>query len=257
MNRCLVLLLVALALLSAPGLAQPTDLDDDVLLAALDDARFLDTDVSILRVRIDSTTPDETRQAELLLRFLDTDGESLSRIEFLSPEELAGQVFLNTPEGTFFFGPELDFPIKTSATTEVFGDSAVAQTSGIRFLGSYTLEARRTILSEEEDDSWLELDLLAVDFSVAFQEILLRVDAETLQPVSAILYALSGLPIYEVFYEVYETRETAQGEPDVYVRTQRIENRFLIGRVTVSEILEVSLEAQPADLFDPDRLGDS
>ena len=256
MTKNLGLLLGALILFSGWAWAQPAaDLSDEALLSLLDEARFLDTAVSTLRVRIDSTTPDETRQAELLLRFLETDSESLSRIEFLSPEDLAGQVFLNTPDGTFFFGPELDFPIRTSATTEVFGDSAVAQTSGIRFLGSYTLEARRTATSEDGDDSWLELDLLAVDFSVAFQEIVLRVDPQTLQPVSAILYALSGLPIYEVFYEVYETREMDEGEPDVYVRTQRIENRFLIGRVTVSEILEASVEAHDTDLFDPDRLG--
>ena len=238
--------------------AQPVaDLSDDTLLSLLDEARFLDSAVSTLRVRIDSTTPDETRQAELLLRFLEADGESLSRIEFLSPDELAGQIFLNTPEGTFFFGPELDFPIKTSATTEVFGDAAVAQTSGIRFLGDYTLEARREVSSEDGATSWLELDLLAIDFSVAFQEIVLRVDPETLRPTSAILYALSGLPIYEVFYEAYETRETEEGNLDVYVRTQRIENRFLVGRITVSDILEVSLDDHPIDLFDPDRLGAS
>ena len=258
MIKMLGILLIALTLLSVGVWAQPAvDLTHDELLATLDEVRFLDADVSTLRVRIDSTTPDETRQAELLLRFLETDGASFSRIEFLTPEELAGQVFLNTPEGTFFFGPELDFPIKTSATTEVFGDAAVAQTSGIRFLGSYDLVSRETMTSEDGAESWLELGLLAVDFSVAFQEITLRVDPETLQPISAVLYALSGLPIYEVFYEVYETREIAEGRSDVYVRTQRIENRFLVGRITVSEILEVSLDEHAFDLFDPDRLGDS
>ena len=56
---------------------------------------------------------------------------------------------------------------------------------------------------------------------------------------------------YEVFYEDYETRE---GE-DVYVRTQRIVNRLLLGRITTSQILEIGTEMLDASLFDPEALG--
>ncbi len=227
-------------------------LGDEELLTALDDARFFDADVTTLRVRIHAVTPDEERDAEIRLLFGESGGGTSTRIEFLSPDELAGQVYLSVPEATYFFGPDLDFPIKTSATTEVFGDAAVAQTSGIRFLDDYTLSERRT-LEGEDGTALLEIDLEAVDFSVAFQAATVTVDPESLRPISVVLYALSGIPFYEVFYEIYETR----GEDDTYVVRQRIVNLFLVGRETTSEILEITDDPLPPELFDPEALGSS
>jgi hypothetical protein len=243
MKRWIALILVGgLAL----GVAAQTVPSDDELLAALDAARFLDPDVNTIRVRIVSTTPDETREAELLLRFR---GADFARIEFVAPPELAGQVYLSTPDATYFFGPDLAFPIKTSATAEVFGDSAVAQTSGIQFLGKYTIAERRTVLAADGSDL-LEVDLAAVDYTVAFQAITVRVDPITLRPLFATLYALSGLPFYDVKYSDYATRENG----DVYVRTQLIANRLFLGRETTSELLEVAAAELPAALFDPASL---
>jgi len=221
--------------------------NDEELLGALDAARFFDADVTTLRVRIHAVTPEEERDAEIRLLFGD---EQTARIEFLSPEELAGQIYLSTPEATYFFGPDLDSPIKTSATTEVFGDAAVAQTSGIRFLDDYTVAERRSIVTEDGTPR-LEVDLEAVDFSVAFQAATVTVEPETLRPVSAVLYTLSGIPFYEVFYESYRTRS----EDDLYVVRQRIVNLFLVGRETTSEILEIGDEPPPPELFDPEALG--
>jgi len=248
MKRTLIVFLALASLAAAPAVAQEPS--DDELLAALDAARFFDDDVTTLTIRIVSETPDETREAQLLLSFFESDEGSYARIQFAAPEELAGQIFLSTPDATYFFGPDLDFPIKTSATTEVFGDSAVAQTSGIRFADSYTIEERRSTADEGGNERW-EIDLAAIDFSVAFQAATVTVDPETLRPLSAVLYAVSGLPFYEVFYEDYETRD----DGDLYVRTQRIVNRLLLGRITTSEILEIGTEPLEASLFDPDALG--
>lgn len=246
MKRTLTLLFALVALSTSHLVAQ--DSPDVELLMNLDASRFFDESVTQLSIRILSETPDEIREAELRLSFYDADEGSYTRIEFASPEELAGQIFLSTPDATYFYGPDLDFPIKTSATTEVFGDAAVAQTSGIRFADSYTVAERRSITTENEIELW-EIDLVAIDFSVAFQAVTVTVDPVTLHPVSAILYAVSGLPFYEVFYEVYETRED-----DVYVTTQRIVNQLLLGRITTSEILEIGTDSLPASFFDPDSL---
>lgn len=223
-------------------------LSDAELLAALDDARFFDADVTTLRVRIHAIAPDDERDAEIRLLF----AESSTRIEFLSPEELAGQVYLSTPDATYFFGPDLDFPIRTSATAELFGDAAVAQTSGIRFLDDYTVTSRRSTVGPD-GTALLEADLEAVDLRVAFQAATVVIDAVALRPVSAVLYALSGLPFYEVFYEAYEIR----AEGDLYVVRQRIVNRFLVGRETTSEILEITTEPVAPEWFDPDTFGSS
>lgn len=249
MKKWIALILVGgLAL----GVAAQTVPSDDELLAALDAARFLDPDVNTIRVRIVSKTPDEVREAELLLRFREADGADFARIDFVAPLELAGQVYLSTPDATYFFGPDLAFPIKTSATAEVFGDSAVAQTSGIRFLGKYTIAERRAVLATDGAEL-LELDLVAVDYTVAFQAITVRADPLTLKPLFATLYALSGLPFYDVTYSDYTTRENG----DVYVRTQLIANRLFLGRETTSELLEVAVAELSAALFDPASLGAS
>jgi len=249
MKKTMSLIFAFAVLATVTATAQ--DLADSELLMALDDARFFDDTVTQLTIRIESVTPDETREAELMLSFYESDANSYARIEFASPEELAGQIFLSTPDGTYFYGPDLDFPIKTSATTEVFGDAAVAQTSGIRFADSYTIQERRTVINDEGTELW-EIDLAAIDFTVAFQAITVTVDPDTLQPLCAMLYAVSGLPFYEVFYEVYALRDD-----DVYVTTQRIVNQLLIGRVTTSEILDIGVDALPFDLFDPASLGEA
>ncbi|MGD9675163.1 MAG: outer membrane lipoprotein-sorting protein [Candidatus Bipolaricaulia bacterium] len=226
------------------------DLSDEDLLRALDDARFFASDVTSVRVRVTSQKSDDVDVAELLLQFATMAGESYARITFLAPEGLAGQIFLSTPDATYFFGPDLDFPIKTAATTEVFGDAAVAQTSGIRFADQYTVADRRTEVSAGGEPR-LVVDLAAVDFTVAFQAVTVTVDPETLRPLSATLYALSGLPFYDVEYVEYATL----GEDDVYVRVQRITNRLIAGRVTLSEVLELASDPLAAQLFDPEGLG--
>lgn len=251
MKRWMVLILTA-CLLSGAAAWELFAQSDEELLSALDATRFLDADANSLRVRIVSVTPDETREATLLLRFSGAGDSDSARIEFVAPLELAGQIYLSTPEATYFFGPDLEFPIKTSATAEVFGDSAVAQTSGIRFLDKYTIAERRTVV-DANGGNLLEVDLVAIDFTVAFQAITVRVDPATLRPLFATLYALSGLPFYDVEYKTYVTRENG----DVYVSVQEIANRLFLGRVTTSEILEATAADLPASLFDPALLGPS
>ena len=249
MKRLFILLIALIGFSVSLVVAQ--DLTDIELLTALDKVRFFDDSVTQLSIRILSETPDETREAELMISFYDDDDGSYARIEFAAPEELAGQIFLSTPDATYFYGPDLDFPIKTSATTQVFGDSAVAQTSGIRFAESYTVEEHRMLTTEAGVELW-ELDLVAVGFTVAFQAVTVVVDPINMRPISAILYAVSGLPFYEVFYEAYET----QGA-DVYVTTQRIVNQLLLGRITTSQILTIGTDVLTAAFFDPNSLGTS
>jgi len=249
-NKALTALLAVL-LFSMPILAQEP-ISDAELLERLDEARFPDRSVTSIRVRITSETPEGTREAEVIVYFAEFDGASYARIDFLAPEELAGQTYLTVPDAAYFYAPDLDFPIKTSAAGELFGDAAVAQTSGIRFLSEYTIAARRTVQATDGVEL-LELDLVAVDYTVAFQAITVRVDPITLRPVSATLFAVSGLPFYDVTYSNYVTRENG----DVYVSVQEIANRLFLGRVTTSGILEATAAELPAALFDPEALGSS
>jgi len=67
MKMATVLLLSVLAL-SLGALAQEV-ISDEELLAAFDEVRFFDADVTSLRTRIISETADETREAEVRLLF--------------------------------------------------------------------------------------------------------------------------------------------------------------------------------------------
>jgi len=243
----LLMTLLALSAFSLSAFAQEPLADLDLLLA-FDDYRFFDDDVTTLDVKITSETADEVQEAVTRLFFGSEEGSS--RIEFLSPEDLAGQIYISNAEGTFFFGPDLDEPLKVGGNTQVFGDSAVAQTAGIRFATDYTVSERRNVTLDDGTEI-LEVDLAAVDFSVAFQEATVKADSETLQPLSVVLYAVSGLAFYEVFYQEYLTR----GEDDVYVTIQRIENRLLVDRLTVSEILDIGTDELDPSLFDIELLG--
>ncbi len=244
--------IVLAVILIGSAVAAQDGLSDATLLEAFDKARFFDSDATSIRTRVVSETPDETSEAEIRLLFGEIDGASISRIEFLAPDELAGQIYLVTPEDTFFFGPDLDEPLAVGGTQAVFGDSAVAQTAGIRFAEDYTVDARR-VVTDENGQELIEVDLDAVDFSVAFQQASVKADPETLRPISVVLYAFNeDLPFYEVFYEDYATR----GESDVYAKVQRIENRLLVGRITTSEILEIGTDELDEALFDPSRLAE-
>ena len=241
--------IVFVSLLTVTFLATgQVQLTDEQLLQALDDARLFDDSTTGITASIVAETLEETSEAVTQLRFKTIDGESYTRIEFLYPEELVGQVYLSTPEATYFIGPDLDFPIKTSANSNLFGDAAVAQTSGIEFVGNYEIVERRDILLDDETSA-IEVDLEAVDFSVAFQSITVTVELSSLTPVKMTLYALSGLAFYDVYFEEYATNEE-----DVYAKLQRIENLFLEGNVTRLDITDLTDEEFSEDLFDPQLL---
>ena len=252
MKRSAVSILAfATVVLCAAFATAQTDLSDEELLTAFDEARLFDETTTGITIAIVAETADDRKGATTRLWFKTIDGEQLARIEFLAPEELAGQIYLATPEATYFFGPDLDFPIKTSATAELFGDAAVAQTSGIEFAANYTVSERRDV-TREDGTAAIEVDLEAVDATIAFQAVTVLADSVTLQPAVMTLYALSGLPFYKVFFEAYATNNE-----DLYVKTQRIENQLLISNRTHLEIVEITTEEFPDELFDPAQLWSS
>jgi len=252
----LILMLSASAMAQDQEPSEPpvavAERSDAELLQAVDDARFTES-ASSITILVVAETPDKISEATLRLRFKTISDQDYGRIEFLAPEELAGQIYLTTPDATFFIGPDLDFPLKVQPTNAVFGDAAVAQTSGIRFSDEYTVAERRIAVTEDGLEL-IELDLQAVDFTVAFQLATVRIDAASGRAISTILYAISGLPFYEVFYEIYDSLTAEDGTEDEYARVQRIVNLLLVGNVTTTEIIEASAEELADELFDPDLL---
>jgi len=221
---------------------------DEELLDSMDEARFLSAVSTTLDVEVIAETPDEVSTSRLKLMLREEEDESFVRIEFQSPEELAGQVFLSVPSGTYFWQPELFEPIRTSATQVAFGDAPVAQISGVRFRGNYSVETR----SEVDNGALWKLELAALRPDVAFQSVAVLVDPDSLRPKELLLYSATGALLFTVIVEAY-----AELEGDLYAQSQLVNNALLEGNSTRLTILEARTEELPEELFDPDELGDA
>lgn len=220
------------------------------LLVALDRARFLDAPASQLTVVVRSESGDEVEEAELRLAFKDISGESYVRIEFLRPADQEGQVFLVTPQGTFFWQPELFSAIQLSGAQVGFGDVPVGQLAGIRFADDYQIEAQR----EEEGEGGavvLALELRANSPTVPFQTVIVVVDPSSSRPRELRLLAVTGVLLYRVHLAEY-----AEVDGDLYVRDQVVENVLLNGTQTALSIVGVEFEPLPDEAFDPALLGE-
>lgn len=228
--------------------AQPAPTDDQ-LLEAFDKARFVESPSFTMTVEVVADRPDGTKQAVVQLYFKEIDGKRYARIEFLAPEELKGQVYVSTPEGTFFWQPGLATPLKVSGRQQVFGDSSVAETVGIRFNGDYKIKSRKDV-TLPGNKAGLEVELEATEKSVAFQKVTVTAEKTTLRPIKARLFALSGDPLNDVSYQEYATVDK-----DEYVKKQLIENQLIKTNKTLLTITKIEAKELPNDLFDPNKLG--
>lgn len=220
------------------------------LLAALDRARFLDAPASQLTIVVRSKSDGKVEEAELRLAFKDIAGKSYARIEFLRPADQAGQVFLVTPQGTFFWQPELFSPIQLSGAQVGFGDVPVGQLAGIRFANDYRVEEQREEVGEG-GAVVLALKLRANSPTVPFQTVIVLVDPSSGRPRELRLLAVTGVLLYRIHLTAY-----AELDGDLYVRDQVVENALLEGTQTALSIVGIEFEPLPDEAFDPALLGE-
>jgi len=247
MKTILTMAATVLALSAVVSAAALNALTDEELLRSMDEARFLSSASTTLDAEVIAEEGGEVSTARLTLMLREEGEESFVRIEFQSPEELSGQVFLSIPSGTYFWQPELFEPIRTSATQAAFGDAAVAQISGVRFEGNYQVTAR----SEVNDGVLWKLELAALRPDVAFQSLAVLVDPDSLRPQELLLYSATDTLLYTVVVESY-----AELQGDLYAQSQLVENALIEGNRTRLIILEARIEELPRELFDPDELSD-
>jgi len=242
--------LIALLLLAALGVSSTAqDVSDSALLQAMDEARFLSSTSFTITVEVVADRPDGSNQALVQLFFKQKDGQSLSRIEFLQPEDMAGEVFVSGPEGTFLWNPDLIGPLKTSGRQAVFGDASVAETVGIRFSGHYTVASRQAT-TLDDGSAALEVKLVATAPDVAFQSATVVVDSQAFRPLKMRLFALGGDPINDVTFERYDDLDG-----DTFAAKQLIESQFIKANKTLLTITSIAAKELSDDLFDPSKLG--
>lgn len=243
--------LFAVLAVSLGVLAQTSSPSDGQLLQAFDDARFLQTTSFTMTVDVVADRPDGTQQATVKLYLKTIDGKDYARIEFLQPQDMVGQVYLSTPDATYFWTPDLVSPLKVSGRQSVYGDATVVETAGIQFVGDYSV-ASRSDVTLDNGNAGLKVELQATDKSVAYQSATVLADAKTLVPQQVTLYAQSGQPLNLDTFESY-----ADLDGDSYVKEQLIENQLITENKTLLTITDIAAQDFPDSLFDPTQLGQS
>ncbi len=251
----LTLLLLTAWVVGSTAQDEPTD---EELLQAMDFARFgafftiaqSEAQGGIVTMEIVAQRPEGGSEAtiQILWKLFD-ENDFRFRVEYITPEELAGDVFLVTPEEVFFWNPDLLSPIKVNGQFEVFGDATVAEVVGIFFNGSYTIENRESVTLEDGRPG-IQLDLSAVAEFVAFQKAQVTADFETLQPVNLKLFDESGDLLHDNTFESY----TAFDNGPLFEK-QLLDNRIVPVNQTLLDLSDFIAFAHEDDVFNPAALG--
>jgi hypothetical protein len=261
MKKLLLFLLVLVSSLGVASVAQegaPPEADPDAqILQAMDFARFgaffaigqSDEKSAVLTLEILAERPDGSKRAVVQgSNKLLSNGGFAFRIDYLEPEELAGDVFLFTGEDIFFWNPDLITPLKVNGRFEVFGDATVAEVAGIFFTGSYEIIDRGdTTLADDSPGLWFKLQ--GIHDGVAFPLVEVTATME-LQPENLKLFDESGDLLHDNTFETYNQFP----EGPIFGR-QLLDNRVVPVNQTLMNLLTFVIEPLEDDLFDPDLLG--
>lgn len=227
------------------------ELTDDEILQRFDDLRFINASSYTFTSDVDAQRPDGNDQATVKLYFKEIDGELYSRIEFLAPPEMIGEIFLTTPEGTFLMTPDLDEPLLISGAQAVFGDTTVVQTVGIPFAEEYMI-ADRTDTTLEDGRAAVDFELQeAIEGDQTFPTVNVIADVETLTPVRMTVFAVSGDAVNIATFEEYALLD---GTEDSYAQRQLIESQLQPTNKTLLTLSQIEAVELSDDLFNPDLL---
>lgn len=235
---------VLAAVLSLMVLAQ----SDEQLLQRADQARFLEADSHVMSSKVMAERPDGKSEA-LMTIYNKRFAEGVrTRVEFLAPESMRGTIYLVVGEDIYFWQPGLLQPLKISGQQKIFGDASIAEAAGIQFSGRYAVKDKQEERLDGRDT--LKLALEATSEKVAFAKVTLWLDKKELEPVQAILHAVSGEPLKKTLYTKY-----AKLKDDEYAAEVVVEDLLFKNFKTTIQISEVKIQNLPDELFDPTKLG--
>jgi outer membrane lipoprotein-sorting protein len=257
LQKVLVLALIAL-IGSTVSLSAQDEMTDQQLLQTMDFQRFgaffaaaQSADPSAtFTVEIVAERPDGSKSAVVQVSFLVSQTAGfMFRIDYLSPEELANDVFIVQGDDVFFWNPDLLTPLKVNGRFEVFGDATVAEVVGIFFDGDYTIADRQPATLVDGSPA-IQFNLEATREAVAYPRAEVIANAETLQPVSLKLFDESGDLLHDNTFVEYAD---LNGAP--YFETQLLDNRIV--PVNQTQLTMTNIEYVPLTeaFFDPNNLG--
>jgi hypothetical protein len=266
-KRSITLTMVALVcLLTVGAVAQPPRFESNPTLAAMDDARFeafrpeslpenfnprTDTldEGTVFTLEIQAQRPDSNTTAIVQVSQLNF---ATARIDYLAPEELAGDVFIASrfEDSVVFWNEDLISPLLIDGSFEVFGDATVWEVMGIPFDRIFNIADEGTA-AIDDGTNVLSYDLEAKFDRFPFSKSTVTADPETLQPITVDLFDQDGDPLHHNTFLSYT--ETEDGR--AYYEQQLLENLIIPGNQTLLTVLSVDRVAMSEELFDADLLG--
>jgi len=232
-------------------------------------------------------------QARVSHKFSKNSAARLARLDFLSPEELAGDVYIirsnednRRLSEVFFWNPDLVSALKIDGNFEVFGDANVFEVTGLVIGdGQYfingrsfseiepTVPAPEIILffGEGNDARRVTADAKLAEFDIV--PIAARRETVPFPRIKVVaflggttkLYQVqlmdeSGDLLHTISYDWRTNRElpieqAQQGFRPFYAETQVVENHVIPGNITTLTINNIQIQEFEEAFFDPDQLG--
>lgn len=232
-------------------------------------------------------------KARVSHKFFQTSALRLARVDFLEPEELAGDVYIirsnednRRLSEVFFWNPDLVSALKIEGGFEVFGDANVFEVTGLVIGDGQYYIANRAFSEQEPDVPAPEMTLFFGEGSestrlvkparLAEYEVLpieARRETVPFPRIKVLAFLGGGTTLYQVqlmdesgdlLHTIrYDWRnfrelpfeEAQQGFSPFYAETQVVENHIIPGNVTTLTINDIEVQAFPDALFDPEQLG--
>jgi len=244
--------------------------------------------IDIMAQRAEGT---QRAQARVSYKFSRSSALRLARVDFLSPQEVAGDVFIirsNEDETrsseVFFWNPDLVSALKIDSGFEVFGDANVFEVIGSKIGDGQYVITKRSFSSLEPSlpapETHLfvrsggagrrvkttarlaEFDLEPISVrreTVPFAKIKVLAflnEANSIYQVQ--LMDASGDLLHTISYDWQTNRRFPSTSGQVggfYAETQVVENHVIPGNITNLIIRDIEIEAFPEEMFDPNQLG--
>jgi hypothetical protein len=211
----------------------------------------------------------------------------LSRIDFLAPEELVGDVYiirLNEDDrrefDVFFWNPGLVSPLKVNGHFEVFGDASIFETMGLLVRGAdgkYWVTFREfseevpTVPNPEytltiRSNTGQNLGRVTKEAPLAeitVEPIPARLESEPFPMIKVFAFLNSALYRMEfrdadgdlIHTHHYDWREFDSVPSGSYATQYTIENHIIPGSFTTISVRDIQVGNHPDELFDPNLLG--
>ncbi|MBI1730494.1 hypothetical protein HY229_06365 [Candidatus Acetothermia bacterium] len=244
---------------------------DDQLLGQMDYERFgayfdlsQNSPSSSFTVDVTAQRVSGTFTATVQVSFKLIKGNFYGRIDYLAPSDLAQQVFIITPEGIFFWKPDLaeTGAIRVPGSYEVFGDATVAEVVGIGFRGDYKIGKRddNVTLTDHPGKTYIRLSLEPAHDGVAFPyatvvaEAITNGDKTTYLPYTLELFGVDHKDDSDALhFNTFEEYGDLNGTP--FFKTQNLHNLITPENYTRLSVSNILHEEIPDAKFDPAQLG--